>query len=65
MPYSPSLFFSSYSFGIALFEHDVPYALIPFLQFSLPNFLTNALGEHEAPHTLFFLFVFLLLYGLT
>ena len=53
MPYSPSLFFSSYSFGIALFEHGVPYALIPFLQFSLPNFLANALGEHEAPHALF------------
>ena len=53
MPYSPSLFFSSYSFGIALFEHGVPYALIPFLQFSLPNFLANALGAWGSTYPLF------------
>ena len=53
MPYSPSLFVSSYSFWIALFEHGVPYAFIPFLQFSFPNFLANALGAWGSTYPLF------------
>ena len=75
----PSLFFSSYSLGTVLVEHDALFPLF-ILFYSLrtnsihwawgslcfnslflifySNSLANALGELEAPHTLFFIFFF-------
>ena len=53
----PSLFFSSYSLGTVLVEHEAPYELIPIFQSSVQILLQIHWVSTKAPQALFPLFI--------